>query len=256
MRKPWAGRSTSPSTAKPSNFTTLPDPASFKVSDDATYLHLTSNETIGGLQWKGFSERSTSPIVADMSSDFLSREVPIERFGLIYAGAQKNVAPAGATILIVRDDVLAMCPGTLPGYLNYAGHVEGGSMLNTPPVFQVWMMSLVLKWLKGKGGLAWASDMAERRSGLIYDAIANAGGGVFYRCPVDERYRSTMNVVFRLPSEELEKRFITEAAAAGMDGLKGHRSVGGIRASVYNAMPLEGAEKLAGFMGDFAKAHG
>ena len=240
---------------KPSHFTTLPDPVEVKISDDATYLHLTSNETIGGLQWKAFPDVAV-PIVADMSSDFLSREVPIERFGLIYAGAQKNVAPAGATILIVRDDVLAMCPNTLPGYLNYAGHVEGGSMLNTPPVFQVWMMSLVLKWLKGMGGLSWASDMAERRSGLIYDAIANGGGGAFYRCPVDERYRSTMNVVFRLPSEDLEKRFVDEAAAAGMDGLKGHRSVGGIRASIYNAMPLEGAEKLAGFMDEFAKAHG
>ncbi len=191
-----------------------------------------------------------------MSSDFLSRDVPVERFGLIYAGAQKNVAPAGATILIVRDDVLAMCPNTLPGYLNYAGHVEGGSMLNTPPVFQVWMMSLVLRWLKDKGGLAWASDMAERRSGLIYGAIANAGGGSFYSCPVDERYRSTMNVVFRLPTEDLEKRFVAEATAAGMDGLEGHRSVGGIRASVYNAMPLAGAERLAGFMGDFAATHG
>ena len=252
---------------KPSNFTTLPDPASLKVSDDATYLHLTSNETIGGLQWKAFPEDGACggvPIVADMSSDFLSRDVPVERFGLIYAGAQKNVAPAGATILIVRDDVLAMCPNTLPGYLNYAGHVEGGSMLNTPPVFQVWMMSLVLKWLKDQGGLSWAAEMAAKRSGLLYDAIANAGGGSgggtsgggFYSCPVDERYRSTMNVVFRLPTDDLEERFVAEATAAGMDGLKGHRSVGGIRASVYNAMPLAGAERLAGFMGEFAAKHG
>lgn len=236
-----------------SKYTTLPDPASVKTSEASQYLHLTSNETIGGLQWKGFPTVDV-PIVADMSSDFLSRPVPINKFGLIYAGAQKNVAPAGLAVVILRDDMLDRCPDNLPGYLNYRGHVEGGSMLNTPPVFQIWVMSRVLQWLKDKGGLSWASDMAERRSGLLYGAMQDSGG--FYNCPVDERYRSNMNVVFRLPSEELEAKFIKDAAAAGMDGLKGHRSVGGCRASIYNAMPLEGAQALADFMGEFARTHG
>ena len=173
---------------------------------------------------------------------------------LVYAGAQKNVGPAGVAVVIIRDDVLAMCPGDLVNYLNYTNHVKGDSMLNTPPVFQVYMVKLVLEWLKDKGGVTWAAEMAAKRSAILYDAI-NAHRE-FYRCPVDERYRSTMNVVFRLPSEELEAKFVKEAEAAGMSGLKGHRSVGGCRASIYNAMPVEGAEALAGFMGEFAARNG
>ncbi len=235
------------------NYTTLPDPAGVACSDDAVYLHLTSNETIGGVQWKAFP-RVGRPIVADMSSDILSRPLPFEQFGLIYAGAQKNIGPAGVAVVILREDVLAQCPGDLPGYLNYAGHVEGQSMLNTPPVFQVYMIKLVLEWLKEQGGVAWAQEAAARRSEAVYDAIARHAD--FYRCPVDERCRSSMNVVFRLPDEDLEARFIREAEAAGMSGLKGHRSVGGCRASLYNAMPLEGAEALASFMDRFATTHG
>jgi len=236
-----------------SNFMTLPDPASVKASDDAVYLHLTSNETIGGLQWKDFPTIDT-PIVADMSSDILSRPLPMEKFGIIYAGTQKNLAPAGCALVIIRDDVLAQCPGDLPNYMNYAGHVKGESMLNTPPVFQVWMIQLVLRWLKEQGGMPWAQDMAGKRSGVIYDAVNRNAG--FYNCPVDANYRSTMNVVFTTPSEELDGKFVKEAEANGLSGLKGHRSVGGCRASVYNAMPLDGAQALADFMDSFAAANG
>ncbi|MBB6430295.1 phosphoserine transaminase [Algisphaera agarilytica] len=237
------------------SYTTLPDPATVQSTEGSRYLHLTTNETIGGVQWKAMPS-CDAPIVADMSSDFLSKPFDVSPFGLIYAGAQKNIGPAGVCVVIIRDDVLEQCNGEQINYMNYANHVKGGSMLNTPPVFQIYMVGLVLEWLKGKGGLAWASEMAEKRSGLLYDAIAEAGGGGYYSCPVDAAYRSTMNVVFRLPSEELEAKFIAEAAAQGMDGLKGHRSVGGCRASIYNAMPLEGAQALADFMREFAQKNG
>lgn len=235
------------------NYMSLPDPASVKLSDGAEYLHLTSNETIGGVQWKDFPEIG-KPIIADMSSDILSRPLPTDRFGMIYAGAQKNIGPAGVALVIISDDMLDQCPGDLPGYLNYRGHVDNDSMLNTPPVFQIWMIQLVLKWLKGKGGVAWAQAQAAERSGLIYGAINGASD--FYSCPVDADFRSPMNVVFRLPSEELEKQFVQEAEQDGLSGLKGHRSVGGCRASIYNAMPIEGAQALASFMADFAKRNG
>ncbi len=238
---------------KANNYSTLPDPASVKASGGAAYLHLTSNETIGGIQWKRFPDVNV-PLVADMSSDILSRPLPFEKFGLIYAGAQKNIGPAGLTLGIIRKDIPAACPDNLPNYMGYKGHAENNSMLNTPPVFQIWMIKLVLEWLKGKGGLAWAQDMAEKRSGIVYDAIARNGD--FYRSPVQQSVRSTMNVVWRLPSEELEGKFVKEATAAGLDGLKGHRSVGGCRASIYNAMPIEGAQALADFMDEFAKKNG
>lgn len=238
---------------KDSNYMTLPDPASVACSEQAVYLHLTSNETIGGLQWKDFPTVD-KPIVADMSSDILSRRLPMEKFGIIYAGTQKNLAPAGCALVIIRDDVLKQCPGNLPNYMNYAAHVRGESMLNTPPVFQVWMIQLVLRWLKAHGGMVWAEQMAAKRSGLLYDAIERHAG--FYACPVDSKYRSTMNVVFTTPSEELDAKFVKEAEAAGLSGLKGHRSVGGCRASVYNAMPVEGVGVLADFMDSFAQANG
>jgi len=236
-----------------SRFTTLPDPASVKTSSDATYLHLTSNETIGGVQWRGWPDVGV-PLVADMSSDFLSRRLPLEKFGLIYAGAQKNVGPAGLAVVIIRDDVLEACPTDLTNYLGYANHAKADSMMNTPPVFTIYMMKLVLERLRDAGGLDYAEQLAEKRSGLLYDAIESHGS--FYRCPVDPACRSKMNVVFRLPTEELEKQFIAEADAQNMSGLKGHRSVGGCRASIYNAMPVEGAQTLAKFMNDFAKKHG
>jgi phosphoserine aminotransferase len=240
------------------NFTSLPDPATpgaVKCSDGAAYLHLTSNETIGGLQWKDFPKVDV-PLVADMSSDIMSRPIPWERFGLVYAGAQKNIGPAGVALVVIREDVLAQCapPKSLPNYFAYQNHVDNDSMLNTPPVFQIYMIKLVLEWLKGQGGLSWAQDMAAQRSTLVYQAITKSGG--FYRCPVDARFRSVMNVVFRLPSEDLEARFAKEASAAGLSELKGHRSVGGCRASLYNAMPIEGVQALVAFMADFAAKNG
>jgi phosphoserine aminotransferase len=238
----------------PSNYMTLPDPGSLEIAADARYLHITSNETIGGVQWKSWPETGDVPLVCDMSSDFMSRRIPTERFGLIYAGAQKNVGPAGLAVVVARKDVLDHCSETLPAYLSYPTHAAKDSLYNTPPVFAIYLMKLTLEWLEREGGLGAAERMAEERASLIYGTIDELSG--FYSCPVDRGARSLMNVVFRLPSEELEKRFIAEAQEQGMNGLKGHRSVGGCRASIYNAMPVEGARSLAEFMRSFAERNG
>jgi phosphoserine aminotransferase len=188
------------------SFTGLPDPSSVKVPADSAYLHLTSNETIGGVQWKSFPDTGAVPLVADMSSDILSRRIPVERFGLIYAGAQKNLGPAGLTVVILAESLLERCPKGLPAYLSYKSHAEENSLYNTPPVFAVWVAGLVFKWVKAQGGLAAVEKLNADKAGLIYQAIDGSGG--FYRCPVAPAVRSTMNVVFRLPSEELEKAFV------------------------------------------------
>lgn len=239
---------------KESGYTTLPTPSEVSVSEHHAYLHITSNETIGGLQWKEWPQTGSVPLVVDMSSDILSRSIPIDAFDLIYAGAQKNLGPAGVTVVIIKKSLIERSPGTLPAYLSYNTHAEKNSLYNTPPVFPIYAMKLVLEWVKIQGGADALAEVNDRKAALVYDAINDAGD--FYSCPVDERYRSTMNVVFRLPTEELEKQFVAEAADSDMIGLKGHRSVGGCRASLYNAMPLEGAERLASFMRDFAKKHG
>ena len=239
---------------KATNYMTLPDPATVEPSPDAAYLHLTSNETIGGVQWKSFPDTGAVPLVADMSSDILSRAVPVDKFGLIYAGAQKNLGPAGLAIVVVRNDVLERCPDTLPAYLGYKTHAKENSLYNTPPVFAIYAMGLTLAWVKQQGGLPAIEALAKKRAGILYDAIDQSGG--YYRCPVPVPFRSSMNIVWRLPSEELEEKFIKEASAAGMIQLKGHRSVGGVRASVYNAMPVEGATTLAAFMADFKQKNG
>jgi phosphoserine aminotransferase len=237
-----------------SSFTTLPDPGSLSVPSDSAYLHLTSNETIGGIQWKSFPKLGNTPVVADMSSDILSRPVPVEDFGIIYAGAQKNIGPAGVTMVIIKDEMVERSPDTLPAYLSYKTHAEKNSLYNTPPVFAIWAVNLVMKWLKNHGGVEGIRKLNRQKADALYNMIDNSGG--FYRCPVDENVRSVMNVVFRLPSEDLEKQFIKEATEKGMLGLKGHRSVGGCRASIYNAMPLDGAQALASFMEEFAKKNG
>ena len=239
---------------KEDNYASLPDPAGLAVNPDAAYLHLTSNETIGGIQWHSWPRTGNVPIVCDMSSDIMSRPIPAEQFGLIYAGAQKNLGPAGLALAIVRDDVLDACSDDLPAYLRYKVHVQNDSLYNTPPVFAIYMVGKVLQWLKDLGGLPAAEKMADERSGLLCNAIDDSGG--FYRSPVARQYRSKMNVVWRLPTEEQEKQFIAEGAANAMVGLKGHRSVGGCRASIYNAMPIEGAKALAQFMADFAAKTG
>jgi phosphoserine aminotransferase len=236
---------------KEHNFSTLPEPSQVKPEPGTAYLHLTSNETIGGIQWKEWPQTGDVPIVADMSSDILSRPVPVENFGLIYAGAQKNLGPAGATIVIVRDDLVGKHGRDLPAYLDYQTHIGKNSIYNTPPVFTIWGIKLVLEWVKKNGGAEGMARRAKEKSELLYHAIDNSDG--FYRSPVDQRYRSTMNVVFRLPSEELEKEFIAQAEQEGMLGLKGHRSVGGCRASLYNSQTLENVQALVDFMKSFAQ---
>jgi phosphoserine aminotransferase len=236
-----------------SGFTTLPDAGSLKLSGSASYLHITSNETIQGLQWKQFPATGNVPLVADMSSDILSRSIDITKFGLIYAGAQKNMGPAGVTVVIIRDDLIDRVP-QLPAYLSYKVHAEKNSLYNTPPVFAVYALSLVMKWIDGQGGVPALEKRNAEKAALVYGVIDRFTG--FYSCPVDRRYRSTMNVVFRLPSEELEKQFVAESVENGMTGLKGHRSVGGIRASLYNALPIESTKALVDFMESFAAQHG
>jgi phosphoserine aminotransferase len=239
---------------KPGNFMELPDPKSLKVTPGAAYLHLTSNETIGGLEWHGWPDTGDVPLICDMSSDFMSRRIPVEKFAMIYAGAQKNAGPAGASVVILREDMLERCPATIPAYLDYRLHVKENSMYNTPPVFAVWMIQLTMEWLKAQGGLAGAEKLAAERSGLLYDAIERHAG--FYNCPVPKHCRSKMNVVFRLKTEELEAKFLETAKQLKLEGLKGHRSVGGCRASIYNAMPVEGVKALVQLMDDFAAKNG
>jgi phosphoserine aminotransferase len=235
---------------KDSGYTALPDPASLNPGEDAAYLHLTSNETIGGVQWKAFPKTGDIPLVADMSSDILSRSFDVRDFGLIYAGAQKNIGPAGVTVVIIRDDLAAASPENLPAYLRYKIHAEKNSLYNTPPVFAIYAINKVLKWLKVRGGVAGIEKLNAQKAEAIYSVIDGNPG--FYSSPVEKNIRSHMNVVFRLPSEELEKEFIARTKDRGMLGLKGHRDVGGCRASLYNALPLEGARVLADFMKDFA----
>ena len=228
------------------NFNYIPN--TFTFSSDAAYLHVTSNNTIFGTQFKTFPT-VTAPLIADMSSDIMSREFDVKPFGLIYAGAQKNIGPAGVTLVIVRKDFLAKAQEGLPTMFLYKTHAEGQSLYNTPPVYAIYMMGLVMKWLERNGGIAAMQKRNEEKASLLYERIDRTD---FYRATVgDPASRSLMNVTFRLPSEELEKKFIQEATAQGFSGLKGHRSVGGCRASIYNAFPKEGIVKLVEFMDQF-----
>ncbi|MDJ0763080.1 MAG: 3-phosphoserine/phosphohydroxythreonine transaminase [Myxococcota bacterium] len=235
------------------NFTRMPKQDEFQVGSDAAYVHICSNETIGGIEFQTLPDTGNVPLVADMSSHIMSRPVDFSKVGMIYAGAQKNLGPAGAALIIIRKDLLDRCREDLPSYMSYKTHAPKDSMYNTPPVFAVYMLKLTLDWVASIGGLAEVERRAIQRSDLLYNTIAESNG--WYRSPVEKETRSRMNVCFRLPSEDLEKQFIGEALAAGMSNLKGHRSVGGCRASMYNAMPIEGAEKLAQFMLDFKNKH-
>jgi phosphoserine aminotransferase len=222
------------------------------LSSDAAYVHISSNETIQGVSFHHDPAVPDGvPLVADMSSDFLSRPSDVGRYGVIYAGAQKNAGPAGVTIVIVRDDVLVRVPDGLPTMMDYRTYVEHGSLYNTPPVFTIYVVMLVTRWLRDEiGGLTAMLERNRAKAALLYDVIDASDG--FYRGHADIDSRSLMNVTFRLTTEELDQRFVAEAAEQGLTELKGHRSVGGIRASIYNAMPLEGVERLAEFMGEFA----
>ncbi len=234
------------------NYSSMPKWSEFKLSPDAAYVHMTSNETIQGIQFRGEPDTGAVPLICDSSSDFLSRPIAVDRYGLIYACAQKNAGIAGVTMAIIRDDLVERVPKNLPGMLDYANFVKNDSRPNTPPVFAVYAFMLVGRWLKNEiGGLAKMAELNERKAKLLYDVLDTTGG--FYKPHARPDSRSRMNVTFRLPSEELESSFLQEAKKLQLYDLKGHRSVGGIRASIYNAMPIAGVEKLAQFMRDFAK---
>lgn len=230
----------------------MPTQDELNCSEKAAYFHLTSNETIAGTQWKTFPSVS-APLVGDMSSDMLSRPFDVSPFGLIYAGAQKNLGPAGVTLVIVRNDMLEKVNENVPMIFRYKTHAEKDSLYNTPPCFPIYMLMLTTRWLLKQGGLDAVAQMNADKAKLLYDAI---DGTDFYSGTADVASRSDMNVTFRLPSEELEAQFVKEAAEQGMKGLKGHRSVGGIRASIYNAMPRAGVETLVEFMRAFEAKNG
>lgn len=238
--------------SKPHNFDRLPGPQEIEVSPDALYVHITSNETIQGVQFQTEPDVGQVPLVADASSDFLYRPLEIKRYGLIYACAQKNAGPAGVTVVIVRDDLLGRIGDGLPTMLDYRSFVKEKSLINTPPVFAIYLVMLVTRWLLNDvGGLAAMHAINRRKAKLLYDVLDESRG--FYRGHAQPDSRSLMNVTFRLPDDDAQSEFIKQAKARGLVELKGHRSVGGIRASIYNAMPLEGVEKLRDFMREFAK---
>lgn len=219
----------------------------------ADYVHVTSNNTIFGTQWPELPETGDLPLVVDASSDVLSRRLPMERVGLLYAGAQKNLGPAGVTVVAVRDDLLDRAPESLPAILRYRTHREKESLYHTPPTFGIYLLGLVVRWIDQQGGLAAVEAANEKKAELLYAALDESD---FFRGHAEPASRSRMNVTFRLPDEGLEKRFLAEAAAAGMVGLKGHRSVGGLRASIYNAVSLESVGVLVDLLRDFARRNG
>jgi phosphoserine aminotransferase len=232
----------------------IPDVSDIVIPEQAAYVHLTSNETIEGTQFQDFPDTGSVPLIGDMSSDIMSRPVDISKFGLIYAGAQKNLGPSGVTVVIIRKDLAENSPASVPTMLRYDTHAKDRSLYNTPPSFSVYMVNLVLQWIKSKGGVQAIEQFNRDKTQLIYDRIDNSGG--FYRGFAHAESRSRMNITFRIHSEELEKQFVKESEQQGFVGLKGHRSVGGLRASTYNAVPLESCQALASFMSDFQKRHG
>jgi phosphoserine aminotransferase len=240
-------------TTKAEQFTRIPRVEEIVLTPGAAYVHMTSNNTIYGTEWKELPEVGDVPLVADTSSDMFSRPIDVSRHALIYSGAQKNLGPAGVTIVIIRDDLLARSAASLPAMLSYAVHAESRSLYNTPPVFAIYLVGLVVKWIQGQGGLAEIAGVNERKAAALYAEIDRSG---FYRGTAQKESRSLMNVTFRLPSEELEKQFVKDAELAGFDGLQGHRSVGGIRASIYNAFPEDGVQALTAFMREFERRNG
>ncbi|MGH9159752.1 MAG: 3-phosphoserine/phosphohydroxythreonine transaminase [Vicinamibacteraceae bacterium] len=234
-------------------FTRIPRQDEIQLSAGRAYVHITSNNTIYGTEWPELPEVGDSPLVSDASSDIFSGPIDVSRYGLIYAGAQKNLGPAGVTLVIIRDDIARRSPSSLPTMLSYATHADNGSLYNTPPAFAIYIVGLVVKWLGREGGLDAIATQNERKAAKIYAEIDRTD---FYRGHAQAGSRSRMNITFRLPSEELEKQFVAEATANGLDGLKGHRSVGGIRASIYNAFPEDGVDALTTFMREFERKHG
>jgi phosphoserine aminotransferase len=238
--------------ASDANFTYIPDESTWQRSDDAAYLHITPNETIAGVEFH-FLPAGDTPIVADMSSTILSRPIDVSRYGVIYAGAQKNIGPAGITVVIVRNDLLERAPSNLAHLMTWRSYAESGSMTNTPPTFAWYVADLVFRYLKERGGLAAMAEVNARKAGKLYAAIDSSG---FYTNPVQKDCRSWMNVPFVLADAALDGRFLEESAAAGLTNLKGHRSVGGMRASIYNAVPEEAVDALIDFMREFERVNG
>ncbi len=240
-------------TTKGDNYSRVPRQSELNLTPGAAYIHMTSNNTIEGTEFKELPDVGDVPLVSDTSSDMFSRPIDVSRHRLIYAGAQKNMGPAGVTVVIIRDDLLQRSQKSLPTMLNYAVHAENRSLYNTPPAFAVYALGLVMKWLIAQGGLSKIEQRNRRKADKLYAEIDRTG---FYRGTAQKDSRSLMNVTFRLGSEDLEKEFVKEATAAGLDGLKGHRSVGGMRASIYNAFPEDGVDALVGFMREFERTYG
>ena len=236
------------------NFTTIPPRAEWKLSDGAAYVHITPNETIHGVEFHDIPDVGDAPLVGDLSSTILSRPIDVSKYGLIYAGAQKNIGPSGLVVVIIRDDLLSRAPASLAKILTYAAHAKENSLLNTPPTLSWYLAGLVFEWMKAEGGMPAIAERNRRKAELLYAAIDGSNG--YYANPVDKAARSWMNVPFTLHDAALDDAFLAESKAAGLLALKGHRALGGMRASLYNAMPLEGVQALVDFMGDFAKKHG
>jgi phosphoserine aminotransferase len=243
-------------TTKSENYVRIPRQDELKLTPDAAYVHMTSNNTIEGTEYKTLPAVGSVPLVSDTSSDMFSRPIDVTKHALIYAGAQKNMGPAGVTVVIIREDLLPRSTekkAMLPTMLNYAVHAENGSLYNTPPAFAVYTLGLVMKWLIAQGGLRAIEQANVRKAEKLYAEIDRTG---FYRGTAQKDCRSLMNVTYRLGTEDLEKQFVKESAAAGLDGLKGHRSVGGMRASIYNAFPEDGVDALVSFMREFERRRG
>jgi len=236
------------------NFKRIPKQEELKLDPQADYVHFTSNNTIFGTQFQKEPEVGNLPLVCDASSDILHKKIDVNKYALIYAGAQKNMGPSGVTFIILRKDMLERSSDSLHTMLNYKIHVENGSLYNTPNTFGIYIIALVAKWLKNLGGLDGMYKINKEKADLLYKCIDESGG--YYKGHADKDSRSLMNITFNLATEELEKKLVSEATAAGFDGLKGHRSVGGLRASIYNAFPKKGVEDLVGFMKDFQKKNG
>jgi len=239
--------------SKDQRYTLIPDRATWRLNPDAAYVHYASNETIGGVEFHWVPDTGEVPLVCDMSSDILSRPIDVSRFGVIYAGAQKNVGPAGLTLVIVRDDLLGRALPITPGVFDYKQQAEADSMLNTPATFGIYLAGLTFKWLQRQGGLAAIEKRNIEKAAVLYELLDETE---FYRCPVRKEDRSRMNIAFTLRDAKLDEAFLKEAKAQGLSELKGHRSVGGIRASIYNAMPIAGVRALVDFMRDFEQRHG
>jgi phosphoserine aminotransferase len=240
----WSGKS--------ENYTRIPKPEELELDPNAEYLHICSNETVSGTRWARFPE-TRAPLVADMSSEILSRTVDVSRFGMIYAGAQKNLGPSGLALVIIRRDLAERAPETVPIFLRYSTQIAEGSMYNTPNTWGIYMLRLTCDWLRSSGGVRKIQEINEQKASMLYSVIDSSD---FWRSPVDKESRSITNIVFRLTSEALEARFLSEASEADMVGLKGHRSVGGVRASIYNAVSLNAVKTLISFMKEFERKNG